>query len=300
MKSASASSLPFPGGPVTYTYAVTNTGNVPLSNVTLTDDKCSTVAFLGGDTNADNKLDLTETWSYSCTMSISTTTTNIATATGHFGDITVQDTDTKTVEVGLLSTLVIQKSVTGNSGGTDPDLHVPAAKIGDTLTYHLHYTGSGPLTAVVITDVLPQGLEFAAGSALGNADFGNGSYDSTTRTITWNASAEGGALPNPADGTLTYQVKVLNTAPEFAQPLVNTATIDSAETAPDSGTASVAVLPPPLALTPPPTDTFTPETGSSNPGFTLMLILLGVAGLAIGIGFVTPTPERVRRRDRLG
>jgi hypothetical protein len=31
-----------------------------------------------------------------------------------------------------------------------------------------------------------------------------------------------------------------------------------------------------------------------------MLILLGVAGLALGIGFVTPAPERVRRRNRLG
>ena len=35
VKSASASFLPFPGGDVTYTYEVTNTGNVPLSNVTL-------------------------------------------------------------------------------------------------------------------------------------------------------------------------------------------------------------------------------------------------------------------------
>jgi hypothetical protein len=31
-----------------------------------------------------------------------------------------------------------------------------------------------------------------------------------------------------------------------------------------------------------------------------MLVLLGLAGLGLGIGFITPVPERVRRRDRLG
>jgi hypothetical protein len=31
-----------------------------------------------------------------------------------------------------------------------------------------------------------------------------------------------------------------------------------------------------------------------------MLILIGLAGLSLAIGFVTPVPERVRRRDRLG
>jgi uncharacterized repeat protein (TIGR01451 family) len=298
VKSASVASLPFPGGPVTYSYAVTNTGNVPLSNVTLVDDKCATVAFLGGDTNADSKLDLTETWTYSCTMSISTTTTNIATATGHFGDETLTDTDTKTVVVGPPSHLTIDKALTsGNTGGTDPDLAVPAAHIGDTLTYTLSYKGDGPLTNAVITDVLPQGLEFVTGSALGNADFGSGVYDAGTRRITWHAVA---TLPDPAAGNLTYQVKVLTTAPDFAQPLVNLATIDSDQTQPDTATAAVAVLAPPEELTPPPTDTFTPQTGTSNPGFALMLILLGVAGLTLGIGFITPAPARVRRRDRLG
>jgi hypothetical protein len=79
---------------------------------------------------------------------------------------------------------------------------------------------------------------------------------------------------------------------------VNVATIDSDETEPDSDTASVAVLAPPLELTPPPTNILVPETGTSNPGFALMLVLLGVAGLALGIGFITPVPESVRRKER--
>jgi hypothetical protein len=31
-----------------------------------------------------------------------------------------------------------------------------------------------------------------------------------------------------------------------------------------------------------------------------MLILLSVAAFALAIGFITPVPEHVRRRDRLG
>jgi uncharacterized repeat protein (TIGR01451 family) len=200
------------------------------------------------------------------------------------------------VECPEASILTIEKAVTGNTGGTDPVLDVPLAKIGDTLTYTLDYTGSGPLTNAIITDVLPVGLDYVEGSAEGDANFTFADYDDATRTLTWTAAS----LPNPASGSVTYDVVVLEEAAEEVQPLVNVATIDSDETEPDDDTRSVAVLPPVLALTPPPTSTLTPETGPSSPGFTLMLVLLAIAGLALGVGFVTPVPERVRRRDRLG
>jgi uncharacterized repeat protein (TIGR01451 family) len=99
VKTASTNLLAYPGGPVTYTYAVTNTGNVPLSNVTVVDDKCSNVVFDSGDANENGLLDLTETWMFHCTMTITATTINVATATGHDGDTTVTDTDTQTVTV---------------------------------------------------------------------------------------------------------------------------------------------------------------------------------------------------------
>jgi hypothetical protein len=62
----------------------------------------------------------------------------------------------------------------------------------------------------------------------------------------------------------------------------------------------VGVLPPPEALTPPPTSTITPQTATGNPGFALMLLLLGMAGVTLGIGFVTPVPTRIRRRTGRG
>jgi uncharacterized repeat protein (TIGR01451 family) len=188
--------------------------------------------------------------------------------------------------------LGIFKSVDGATGGTDPILGVPLAKVGDTLTYTLTYAGVEELTNAVITDVLPVGLQYVDGSAAGDANFDFVSYDDATRTLTWTAAT----LADGANGSVTYDVKVLASAPDEPQPLINVATIDSDETEPDDDTQSVAVLAPPLGLTPPPTSTIDAPSGSSNPGFALMLVLLGIAGFAVVVGFVTPVPDRVRRR----
>ena len=52
--------------PVTWTYVVTNPGGVPLSDVVVSDNVIndSAIQFVGGDTNNDSLLDLTETWTY--------------------------------------------------------------------------------------------------------------------------------------------------------------------------------------------------------------------------------------------
>src|SRR5262245_26476556 len=53
------------GSTLTFSYVVTNTGNVPLANVVVSDDQLGTIAGpAGGDTNNNGLLDLTETWTY--------------------------------------------------------------------------------------------------------------------------------------------------------------------------------------------------------------------------------------------
>jgi hypothetical protein len=55
------------GSTVTWTYVVTNTGDVPLGNVVVTDNKEGAVTSFTGDTNGNGLLDLTETWVYTLT-----------------------------------------------------------------------------------------------------------------------------------------------------------------------------------------------------------------------------------------
>src|SRR5436190_1243105 len=55
------------GSTLTFTYVVTNTGNVPLANVALTDDKLGPITSFTGDSNGNGLLDLGETWIYTAT-----------------------------------------------------------------------------------------------------------------------------------------------------------------------------------------------------------------------------------------
>ena len=315
-----------PGDTLHYQITISNSGNAAATNVPVSDDISAILAHASYNDDCSNGCSFaadTLTWTIpsiaaggSVTLTFSVDLdASFPTGTTHLPNVVVvtgpgsncaaesQDPDCDTDTTVATAVLTIDKSVAGNTGGTDPDLNVPAANIGDTLTYTLHYAGAGALTGAVITDVLPDGLAYIAGSAEAGddaSDFTFVGYDETTRTLTWRGNGTDNAIPDPADGTVTYQVTVLDTAPEFAQPLTNVATIDSLQTEAVSDTASVAVLAPPQELTPPPTSTITPQTGTGNPGFALMLILLGVAGLTLGIGFITPVPARVRRRDRLG
>ena len=57
------------GDTLTFSYTVTNPGNVPLTNVTATDDKCSPLTRSGSNT-ADTTLDPGDTWTYTCSYAI--------------------------------------------------------------------------------------------------------------------------------------------------------------------------------------------------------------------------------------
>jgi uncharacterized repeat protein (TIGR01451 family) len=88
-------------GNVTYAYTVWNVGGAtPLTNVTVTDNKCSPVTYVSGDTNNNGQLDFGEHWQYTCATTLASTTTNTAIATGHAGSQTAVATAVATVVVG--------------------------------------------------------------------------------------------------------------------------------------------------------------------------------------------------------
>jgi len=96
-------SLPAKGGPVTYSYLVTNVGTVPMSDVTISDDKCTglpaRVEGHPGDLNKNNLLDTNETFYFTCQTNLTKTTTNTGTATGHANGFTSVDYSSATVVV---------------------------------------------------------------------------------------------------------------------------------------------------------------------------------------------------------
>ena len=75
------------GSAISWIYTVTNTGNVPLSNVQVTDNQGVVPVYQSGDTNQDGKLDLTESWVYSANgTAILGSYQNIGTTTGSYTD----------------------------------------------------------------------------------------------------------------------------------------------------------------------------------------------------------------------
>lgn len=80
--------FPFGGGNVTYIYTVTNPGAVSMNNVSVTDDKCSSVSSYSGDINGNNLLDPGEIWIYICQTSITASTRDVATASGRANGFT--------------------------------------------------------------------------------------------------------------------------------------------------------------------------------------------------------------------
>lgn len=85
------------GGTAVYTYTVSNTGDVRLGTVAVTDDKCSPVTYVSGDTNGNGYLDVNETWLFTCTYTVQADDpnplVNTATASG-VGPLGQQMSDT--------------------------------------------------------------------------------------------------------------------------------------------------------------------------------------------------------------
>jgi uncharacterized repeat protein (TIGR01451 family) len=200
---------------VTYTYAVTNPGDDPLSNVSVSDDRCSPVTFVGGDTNHDGLLDLSETWTYTCSTTISVDTTNTAEARGTdsaSGTVTYTDTafvDVVNPDIGIVKT-------------ADPT--VVYANDGVTYTYTVTNPGDDPLSNVSVSDDRCNPVTFVGGDTnydglLDLSETWTYTCSTTISVDTINTAEARGT--DSASGTVTYTdtafVDVINPDIEIAK-----------------------------------------------------------------------------------
>ncbi len=150
---------------VTSNYAVTNPGNTPLSNVFVLDDKCATVTpvtnpggFNVGDVNSNHKLDLPETWAFTCPRAVSGSPSPLPGAqlivneATTFGTdprgTTVTATDTDDVEL-FFPDITLTKLVNGE------ELVIVDVGTPLTYTYAVTNTGDTPLGTVTLMDDTP-------------------------------------------------------------------------------------------------------------------------------------------------
>lgn len=271
------------GDLVTYTYAVTTTTSESLADVAVTDDKCTPVAFVDGDTDGDDLLDAGEIWNFRCTSTLAVDTVNVATANGQDdeGNETT-DTDDESVDV-IHPALAVDKTADRAIAGP-----------GDAITYTYVVTnpGDGPLEPVTITDDKCDPVTFVSGDADGDAALDPGEAWRYTCSVT---ATVAGALVNVVVVTGTPAVGPDVSATDTAtvsveEPVVLNAVVTAppapAAVAPAVAPAAVPVAVAPLVAARP----TLPRTGSDTDGpLRAALVLLVVGGLAL-------IPEHLRRR----
>lgn len=144
--------LTLPAGPgdVTYNYSVKNfLKESALTNVQVSDDKCSPVRFVQGDDNNDTRLDYNETWRYACTSKLTETTQSIATVTANGVDMTAKHNAYATVVVGSNITPPLV-SIVNVTKVANPLLLPAEGSI--TYTYKVNNPGEVALNQVSVTD----------------------------------------------------------------------------------------------------------------------------------------------------
>ena len=266
--------------PVADFSAGTTNGSSPL-DVYFSDKSAGYITSYAWDFNSDGIIDSTEqnpTYSYST----SGTYTVTLTVSGPGGSNSVVKTDYITV---LNSDVFVQ--ITPSK--TNP-------QVGDKVTYTFKLGNNGPGIAknVVFTYVIPEGLEFAGA----NVDQGDWTYDSATRTLTWNV---GDAIVKP-DPYLWLDLNVLSAGTFDINPLVTVSGNNiGSEGNVDSllVTATSVPVEPPVDTPTDPVDNSTTETPSSTlvnaqsesvpmqntgaplAGLAMALLLVG-SGLALG------------------
>lgn len=221
-KTADKSSFSQVGEVINYTFEVENTGNIPLTGVTVTDAKIGTLTGPILDTGEAGKLDVGETWTYTGSYTVTQedidagSVYNIAYADS---DQTDRDSDDETVPSSQGPALDITKT----AAESDYDA------VGDVIHYTIEVENIGnvTLTGVTVSDPLLTGTLSGPTGDIGQQ----------------------GKLDVGEVWTYTGTYTITQADLEFGR-VDNTATADSDQTGPDTDSETVpAVQTPALNIT---------------------------------------------------
>ncbi len=149
VKSSTTTSITSAGQVVPYSFTVTNEGNQTLTVISVTDPNCNVAPlYVSGDTNTDSKLQVTETWVYSCSHTVTQGEIdlggNLSNTVTADSKESVPDTDTKVIPITQNPLIeVVKASATTNisiSGQVVP------------YTFTVKNKGNQTLTEIVVTD----------------------------------------------------------------------------------------------------------------------------------------------------
>jgi uncharacterized repeat protein (TIGR01451 family) len=160
------------GDTVTWTYLVANTGDVPLSNIVVTDSVAGVVPVLsGGDTNDNDLLDPDEVWTFIATgIATEGAYANVGTVKGTPPDGPDVPNEDPSHYFGDDPSIAITKLTNGQNANTPPG---PTVAIGAPViwTYVVTNTGNVTLVNIEVTDnrgvnVTCPALELAPGASM--------------------------------------------------------------------------------------------------------------------------------------
>jgi uncharacterized repeat protein (TIGR01451 family) len=296
-KSASSTSI-VQGASVTYTYKVTNTGDVTLSAVVLSDDKCSPLSAPSGDTNNSGKLETTETWTYTCTQSVGVTTTNTAT-------VVALDPLEKTVTAQAKATVTATPTTTTTTTTTTTSTTSTTLAPTTTTTTSTTTSTLAPTTTTTTSTLAPTTTTTTATTLAPTTTTTTSTLAPTTTTTTATTLALTTNTTTAPTTTTTTAAPVVAALvfPPIPQPSPVTSLAPST-TAPLVAATAVAVPAPAFAANlpeAPPPNVLGIQVSKTEPAFTgsgsTSQRLCFLALVALSLGCLLLLSPRVRTRD---
>ena len=216
VKSSTTAAVTLAGQVIPYKFTVTNTGNLTLSGISITDPNCSTaVSGPTGDTNSDGKLQTTETWEYNCNRNVTQAEIdaggNLSNTVTADSTESSADTDTLTIPITQNPSIHVVKTSTTTS----------ISAVDDVVPYRFTVTNNGNITLSGVTVVDPKCTSAVSGPS------GDSNSDSKLQsTETW---------------VYTCNHTVSQAEVDAGGNLSNTVTVDSTESPLDTDSLDIPV-----------------------------------------------------------